>query len=66
MLLSCDNSSSAVNDKDTAATPNTTNYGGAGTGGVGAGYGAGGRAGADSNLPVGTSFDTTNAGNTQR
>jgi hypothetical protein len=45
---------------DTVVTPNTTYYGGAGTSGVGAGFGPGGRAGADTNLPVGA--DTTRAG----
>lgn len=63
MLISCNNDGSAVNETDTVAVPNTTNYGGAGTGGVGAGFGPGGRAGDDTNLPVG--IDTARTGGNQ-
>ena len=43
---------------DTSKAPNTEYYGGAGTGGVGAGFGPGGRAGVDTNLPAGAVADT--------
>ena len=63
LLVSCANDSNNAttgrSDTDTVAAPNTESYGGAGTGGVGAGYGPGGRAGVDTNLPPGAVADTS-------
>jgi hypothetical protein len=63
LLVSCANDSNNATTEssvsDTTAAPNTESYGGAGTGGVGAGYGPGGRAGVDTNLPSGAVADTS-------
>lgn len=62
LLAGCANdSNNATTDaavSDTSSVPNTEYYGGAGTGGVGAGFGPGGRAGVDTNLPPGAVADT--------
>ena len=52
------NATTDTGASDTSALPNTENHGGAGTGGVGAGFGSGGRAGVDTNLPAGALADT--------
>jgi hypothetical protein len=67
-LVSCGNTGTGTSNTDTATTdtvaaPNTTNYGGAGTSGVGAGFGAGNRAGADTNLPLSADSARVGAGN---
>ena len=65
LLVSCANeSNNTVTNADTTATPNTTTHGGAGTGGVGAGFGSGGRAGNDTILPVGA--DTSGGASRQQ
>lgn len=65
-FISCANDGGTAgtgrSDSDTVVTPNTTNYGAAGTGGVGAGFGPGGRAGADTNLPASQVTDTSHTG----
>lgn len=53
------NATTSESIADTVSTPVTDYYGGAGTGGVGAGFGPGGRAGVDTNLPPGAVADTT-------
>lgn len=69
ILASCANDGGKAgtgrSDSDTVAAPNTTNYGAAGTGGVGAGFGPGGRAGADTNIPASQITDTSRTGGNQ-
>ena len=66
LFISCANdgggAGSGRSDSDTVAAPNTTNYGAAGSGGVGAGFGPGERPGVDTNLPASAVRDTARGG----
>jgi hypothetical protein len=66
LFVSCANDGGTAgtgkSDSDTVAAPNTTNYGAAGSGGVGAGFGPGERPGVDTNLPASAVTDTARTG----